>query len=552
MEDLKDMLHADSYVSAVEKLGIKLTDSEKRGIEALEAARTKDTSPVLASAFNIIANNRGVTINSLLESAKQDGRIVVVKAWISQLNNFKELSKRTGLSVDDLLVISGVTVARDHTGMFVGISSLNPEEKGNILLKNIDKTALNNLLNNIGVTIVNAVIIRIVNGQLEVTSQEGNTETKSLEDVNKQIAELSKKSGAVFDVKVALITNDGTLINMENSKIGLESASGNFHIVRGDTHSYITSQGRVVRHEVLCAEIKIKFNVEMQEGEGVFGYIITAQDSVTGASLVRFTVTENKGGAYSVSEDLPGAVDIEQQGLAKDLALGVINTVIELNTGQLGGLNRLNVSEGINQVQAIFSVAFSHNTLFEIPTGFGKTKVLFAGVNRVNQILRERDILPGRHTVYVLHNANEFQANADENSPANKYFKAKGMNVVSIVQNNLSTDGLVNPITLDEIRRDPLGVADRLANANTVYIEADTLMFLQLMVRNAIGTEAQADAELVWSRFCNNAKMIHDEVDTAFFRNRAQEGMGARELTDVEAQAIETIYQFVYSLKVKA
>ncbi|MFC1806945.1 hypothetical protein ACFL0T_01065 [Candidatus Omnitrophota bacterium] len=211
------------------------------------------------------------------------------------------------------------------------------------------------------------------------------------------------------------------------------------------------------------------------------------------------------------------------------------------------------VMDGIDQIEAIIKVAFAPSVFSVMPTGFGKTQVVFRAVALINSKLRK--IMPEqfatRKTVSILHDAIQFDLNA--NTSKNKMFtKAEnGLKIISIAQD--SKDGeantdIVNPITISQIRQAAQSeglstLAEEFKDADIIYMDADTFMFLQLQKQNLTNASKEY-ASTLWNSIFENSKVIHDEVDTAFFRNRAQEGLGARPLDAMERDSALKVDEF--------
>ncbi|NQT90291.1 MAG: hypothetical protein HQ558_03455, partial [Candidatus Omnitrophica bacterium] len=252
----------------------------------------------------------------------------------------------------------------------------------------------------------------------------------------------------------------------------------------------------------------------------------------------------------------------------------------------------LHERDKINPIEAILSVAFVKNTFFEIPTGFGKTKTVMKAVVRINSILKKNGAMPGRHTIYITHDSNQFKEIATKNNPMNIDFDKKELDIVALCQNGEESladpkpeteqtiaaadqelearladseaeaesgskpkvtlnEDIVTQITLGDIQKDPEAILKRLTEGTNgtgvdlIYMDADTFMFLQLsLLRNAKADNAAVSKD-IWNQIFSNAKVLHDEVDTAFFRNRAQEGLDARALDADEIRRLSEVDGFI-------
>jgi hypothetical protein len=291
---------------------------------------------------------------------------------------------------------------------------------------------------------------------------------------------------------------------------------------------------------------------------------LTAKDSDTKEVLCVIKTYQKFDGDYSFNiEDPSGNIIDSSRGekIIKDktenkklraslaIADALTKTLTKLDTTKEEGGKHPHYSENIDQVQAILDVAFIPNTFFGMPTGFGKTKVVFNAVSLINSSLKE--IYPdgkfeGKKTMFVLHDMNQFMDIAKKDN--NEKFRKWGLDVVSITQDEIGDANLQKPITLVQLMDAPEGARDtfieKLEKADVIYINADTLKFLQLKIRNQKG-ELKDRASRVWNTIFKNTKLIHDEVDTAFFTNRAQEGLEPRPLKGIENESAHYVDEFM-------
>ncbi|MFH0731804.1 MAG: hypothetical protein V2A72_02650 [Candidatus Omnitrophota bacterium] len=255
------------------------------------------------------------------------------------------------------------------------------------------------------------------------------------------------------------------------------------------------------------------------------------------------------------TKDMKRIEDIGGIGALKNIADIFADSITEAETamneeGKYEITGEIGYFDGLNQLNAIMRLVFMPYTFFEIPTGYGKTKVLFNALARINHALREaaknKDskvlrAFKNRKTVYITHNTQELAANAKKDTAANKLLNKAGLEIEAVTQDD--TD-IANTVKLLNIRFLTRETEDRLAQADLIYMDADTFMFLQNMIRGTTGKTRESSYRL-WNKIFGKAKVLHDEVDTMFFRNRAMEGLNPKKLEPEEIGALREVHSFM-------
>jgi len=178
--------------------------------------------------------------------------------------------------------------------------------------------------------------------------------------------------------------------------------------------------------------------------------------------------------------------------------------------------------EKIHQSAAIHQLMSTHNTFFEIPTGTGKTFYIFMICAMVAK-------QQGIKMVFITHNEEQHEKESKETNERNELFDKIGIEKFNFNQEKMRAlfgdDAAMRAKVLSELEA-----------ADVVYMTANSFMFFDLAVRNAqlAGHVSAGYASAIWDTVFKGTKIIHDEADTAFFRNRVQTGKDPKPLTDTE------------------
>ncbi|MBA7522143.1 hypothetical protein ES705_14260 [subsurface metagenome] len=196
--------------------------------------------------------------------------------------------------------------------------------------------------------------------------------------------------------------------------------------------------------------------------------------------------------------------------------------------------------EGVNQVQAVLDMLVNPNALFGMPTSAGKTFYIYAAVAQVNKLL-------GRKTPYVTHDLNQFVAQIE--SKWTKLFEEEGIKWVALAQESdgdkkLSLNDL--HVVGDNIRADAdTSTAKKLQDADVVIMSSDVFEFFENAFGEAKGL-GKSPIEKTWNKIFVNTMIVFDEVDTIFFKNRAQSGKGQRLLEGSQEEVMRGVhYEFL-------
>ncbi|MCK5590896.1 MAG: DEAD/DEAH box helicase family protein, partial [Candidatus Pacebacteria bacterium] len=178
--------------------------------------------------------------------------------------------------------------------------------------------------------------------------------------------------------------------------------------------------------------------------------------------------------------------------------------------------------EGVNQVEAVLNMIINPNTLFRIPTGTGKTYFMFSAIARINQKM-------GKKTVFVVHDLNQFAIQA-ENEGRAELFKELGIEWTTISNKAENLAGEKH-FSLNDLEHNKEGVAESLQKSDVVIMSADVFSFFENALGKETGTKS-THVQNTWNKIFGNGNMLlFDEADTIFFKQRAQSGEGAKQLT---------------------
>lgn len=307
----------------------------------------------------------------------------------------------------------------------------------------------------------------------------------------------------------------------------------------GDLSSdvYLNPNGKLIDARLIAHKLGMtveKGNAIIDADGKLSGYEINYFDSESGLNINDKRLDGKKG--ISDKRALVTTINAALEKAKQDIE----NLSKKMKKGSIG------MRDGIFQDFAIITNAFTPNTFFEMPTGLGKTAVIMHAIAKINKALRTSGLAgwKNRHTVYITHNTEEARVIAKKNFG--------NLKILVISQNDAQIElyskenGDVNGdvVVLDKLNRNPSEVAKLAEKADLIITDADSFMFTQLGVRNA-ETGRMEDANVLKRAILNNAKVLFDECDTSFFKNRAQEGLGNRPLTAEEIRYLRDVNDFM-------
>ena len=512
-------------------------------------------------------------IESLAHLAQQSGLSITELLELSGVTTVSELAKFVNMNTNTLKKLirhgrnRGKLSSRAKGTKLTDLDKISLERIGKIKLDQLNQTQLNQeetlldeILRNLNIEKVKVVVAKVERGVIDL-----NGELYTLRDT--QIAHLEEQLREQMNnpyVDFVLELNDGTRINLHNVRLSINTLNGSPVLCVTLTNhegiqTFVDFDGNNVGGNVKAEALGYTFGVPEYATtitEDMFEEVEVFDIKTHKAKKVwRFKEESLKIPVKDADEN---EVDINDPAheKARQTLKALYQTMSEMYTNAKNANENVEFTlrDQISPVQAILQVAFVENTFFEIPTGFGKTQAVFKGLARLNSLLKERGVLENRHSIYITHNSTEFIDNAKRSNKMNEFFRSHGMNIISLCQNGVLADEDYDgkdQWDLDHIKRDPEGLIKRLKEnngADVIYMDADTFRFLHLgLVRNADHQHADILNQLNTQIFAN-AKVIHDEVDTAFFANRAQEGMDARPLTGLEIKYLRKVNEFMNSL----
>ncbi|MBU4478856.1 MAG: tetratricopeptide repeat protein, partial [Candidatus Omnitrophica bacterium] len=210
-----------------------------------------------------------------------------------------------------------------------------------------------------------------------------------------------------------------------------------------------------------------------------------------------------------------------------------INEIAKALAADLGF--ELGVRNDVNQLDKALHLAFDKNTIWEIPSGTGKTAALFTFAAAV---LKE---CTGQKVIFVLHSRNLYN-DAVKDSSRIKFFKNSDIDI--------KTEGFTSN-ELHALEKGDKNLAERFEQADVIYMEADTLGFFALNTQqsNKHNDKNKVLAESFVNIFAGS-KIICDEVDTVFSKNRFQQGVNPRNLFDIEKNSINFVDKAIRNIEI--
>ncbi|MCG2710800.1 MAG: hypothetical protein L6416_00455, partial [Candidatus Omnitrophica bacterium] len=194
----------------------------------------------------------------------------------------------------------------------------------------------------------------------------------------------------------------------------------------------------------------------------------------------------------------------------------------------------------VNQLQKALDFAFDKNTLWEVPAGTGKTKVLFTFASALAVKYCDKKV------VNILHNKPLFEdAKQDDAGQRGEFYKKLGIDSISFGAEDL------NALMAGGKEADT--VIKKIHDNHVIYIEADTWGFFALDAQLGSKWSEKGQglkAKQAYKMMFENAKVFHDEVDTAFSKNRFQQGIDPQGLLDNQIRAIEFIDNFILNTEI--
>ncbi|MBA7511911.1 hypothetical protein ES705_03909 [subsurface metagenome] len=568
----------------------------QKDIDGLREERGVLDGLTVGAAAAYLSKVKGPTIADTLASLKEKHGFEILNAWVRpQIDSLTDLAQKEGMSITELLIAvdnkmdtildmekqlgipKGKIVARvnknleqgKHVNSNTKLDSLKKKELnaiGAIKLEEINQEKQDKMLKDLATVNVQTYVVELSDSHLVIPDKANPDETtearalteKSLTKLQNTIKKYRNNPYIEFVFELA----DGTPINLDNAKLSLDNRNGvpvlciTHSTLDGFHQDFVDGNGNAVEMNVLARDIEMtvkvepKFDSQNREYKDIFnenGEFKPGNVTITATDLEDNVITEGHD-----KDKLFEAIKTALYDTVKEMKEDTDKHNIPVNFG---------LRDNISVLGAILQVALTKNTFFEIPTGFGKTQTVYRAVAVMNSILKNNEELgennpfKGRHTIYITHNSPEFMDNALKTNSVNRSFMNRGMGIVAICQNgvlanpeHIGDDGQYAQFTLADIQQNPQYIIDRLKRddgVDVIYMDADTFMFLQLtLIRNA-ENNPQVAREL-WNQIFNNAKVIHDEVDTAFFRNRAQEGLDTRPLTPEEIKYLKAVDKFMY------
>ncbi|MBU1043415.1 MAG: DEAD/DEAH box helicase family protein [Candidatus Omnitrophica bacterium] len=272
----------------------------------------------------------------------------------------------------------------------------------------------------------------------------------------------------------------------------------------------------------VTTEYKIQHNAKTNEFK-----VIDSVVNVDGKSFKIQAIKENGNTFYRVDETSEDPHQVEQ---AKQIN-AIVQKLETVQTKNPANPWKLMERNGVNQLSKAIQLAFDKNTLWEIPAGTGKTFGIFYLASALaNQV-------SGKKVIFVLHNAplyNDIVNKYENDGELQKFYKTlnagAGMLAMPFTQESLTT-----------LQRGGQGaevVKDQINKAGVVFMQADTWGFFALGAQQSAKTDPNAQViSDSFTEMFTNSKIIHDEVDTAFSKNRFQQGLNPRSLTPEEIEA---------------